>query len=253
MSSDNYNLLCDDFYLDMYINTKLDLPAHRDTVLAFFERIQKQFPSMGFFYYSENNEFCLEENRGSGQYRWLTLEANRIGSGIVNPADLEDAYTQDRLVIEVAPYMLSVSHLDIESLDVVFAMDFYYAGNHDEVIAEALLGSSAFSSILDLPNARPIDFSPAVVVALSDDYHTQVRINIESKTSRCGPLEKKHSAEEAVTLSFTVRQYPSGTGKFDALKSFENQHRLAERLMAEKIIPNFVQPLANVIAQKRLI
>mgnify|MGYP001160510984 CR=1 FL=1 len=253
MSSDNYNLHCDDFYLDMYINTKLDLPAHRDTVLAFFERIQKQYPSMGCFYYSENNEFCLEENRSSGRYRWLTLEANRIGSGIVNPAALEEAYAQDKLVIDVAPYMLSVSHLDIESLDVVFAMDFCYAGNHDEVIAEALLGSSAFSSLLDLPDARPIDFSPAVVVALSEDHHTQARINVESKTGRYGPLEKKHSAEEAITLSFTIRQYPSGTGKFDALKSFENQCRLAEKLMAEKIIPNFVQPLANVIAQKRLI
>jgi len=252
MSSDNYNLLCDDFFLDMYINTKLDLPAHRDTVLAFFERIQKQFPSMGCFYYSENNEFCLEENRGSGRYRWIALEANRIGSGIVNPANLEDAYSQDRLVIEVAPYMLSVSHLDIESLDVAFAMDFYYAGNHDEVIAEALFGSSAFNCLLDLPDARPVDFSPAVVVALSDDCCTQARINVESKTGRYGPLEKKQSAEEAITLSFTIRQYPPGSGRFDALKSLENQRRLAERLMAEKIIPNFVQPLTSVIAEKRL-
>jgi hypothetical protein len=36
------------------------------------------------------------------------------------------------------------------------------------------------------------------------------------------------------------------------LKSFENQCRLAEDLMAEKIVPNFVKPLTNVIAEKRL-
>jgi hypothetical protein len=51
----------------------------------------------------------------------------------------------------------------------------------------------------------------------------------------------------------TVRQYPRGTEKFDALKSFEDQCRLVEQLMAERIIPEFVYPITNVIAQKRLV
>ena len=250
--TNSYNSLCDDFYLDMYINTELDLPTQRDTVLAFFERIQKQFPSMGCFYRRENNEYCLEEDRNAGQYRWISLEIDRIGSGVVNPSNFEDAYNQDRLVLELIPYMLSVNHLDIDSLDVTFAMDFDYHGNHDEVIAEALFGSTAFNCLLDLPAARPIGFSPAVVVALSDDYRTQGRISVESKTSVYEPRKKGQSADEAISLSFTIRQYPPGTEKFDALKSFENQCQLAEELMAEKIIPNFVRPLTNVITQKRL-
>jgi hypothetical protein len=250
--SNSYSSLCDDFYLDMYINTKLGLPRHRDTVLAFFERIQKQFPSMGCFFRGENSEYCLEEDCSTSQYRWITLETDRIGSGVVNPLSFEDAYNQDRLVIELAPYMLSVNHLDIDSLDVTFAMDFDYAGSHDEVIAEALFGSTAFNCLLDLPAARPVAFSPTVVVAISDDCLTQARISVESKTSVYEPRGKRDVADEAISLSFTVRQYPSITEKFDALKSFENQRRLAEELMAEKIIPNFVQPLTNVIAQKRL-
>ena len=167
MALDSYNSLCDDFYLDMYINTELDLPTQRDTVLAFFERIQKQFPSMGCFYRRENNEYCLEEDRNLGQYRWITLETDRIGSGVLNPSDFEMAYRQDRLVLELVPYMLSVSHLDIDSVDVTFAMDFDYKGSHDEVISEALFGSTAFNCLLDLPGARPIGFSPTAVVALS--------------------------------------------------------------------------------------
>ena len=249
--SDSYSSLCDDFYLDTYINTELDLPMQRDTILAFFERIQKQFPSMGCFYRRKNNEYCLEEDRNAGQYRWITLEIDRIGSGVVNPSSFEDAYRQDRLVLELVPYMLSVSHLDIDSLDVTFGMDFDYAGSHDEVIAEAL-GSAAFNCLLDLPAARPIGFSPVVVVALSDDCRTQGRISVESKTSVYGSEEQKHRSDEAISLSFTIRQYPSSTEKFDALKSFEYQCRLAEELMAEKIVPNFAQPLTNVIAQKRL-
>ena len=250
--SNGYTTLCDDFYLDMYINTELDLPTERDTILAFFERIQKQFPSMCSFYRRDNNEYCLEEDRNSGRYRWITLEVDRIGSGVVNPANFEDAYSQDRLVLELVPYMLGVNHLDIDSLDVTFAMDFDCAGNHDEIIAEALLAQSAFSCLLDLPSARPIGFSPSVVIALSDDYRTQARIGLESKTSVLENGKQNYKSDEAISLFFTIRQYPSSTEKFDALKSFENQCLLAEELMDEKIFPNFVQPLSSVIAEKRL-
>jgi len=250
--SNSYSSLCDDFYIDMYINTELDLPRQRDTILAFFERIQKEFPSMGCFYRREKNEYCLEEDRSAAQYRWITLETDRIGSGVVNPSNFESAYCQDRLVLELVPYMLSVSHLDIDSLDVTFAMDFDYVGSHDEVIAEALLAQSAFSCLLDLPSARPIGFSPAVVVALSDDCRTQARISVESKTSVIESGKQKYKSDEAISLFFTIRQYPSSTEKFDALKSFEHQCQLAEKLMAEKIVPNFVQPLTETIAQKRL-
>jgi len=252
MSSDNYSSLCDDFYLDMYINTQMELPTGRDTILAFFERIQKQFPSMCCFYRRENNQYCLEDDHDIGQYRWVALETDRIGSGVVNPSDFEMAYSQDRLVLELAPYMLSVSPLDIDSLDVTFAMDFDYWGNHDEVIAEAFFSSTAFSCLLDLPSAKPIGFSPTVIVALSDDCRTQGRICVESKTSLYEPGRRDLSADEAISLSFTVRQYRPAGEKFDLLKSFEYQCRLAEQLMAEKIIPNFVQPLVETIAQKRL-
>jgi len=252
MTPNSYSSLCDEFYVDMCINTELDLPTQRDTVLAFFERIQKQYPSMGRFYRRDNNEYCLEESRGLGQYRWVTLELDRVGSGVVNPSGFEMAYQQDRLVLDLVPYMLSISHLDIDSLDVTFAMDFDHKGNHDEVIADALFAMTPFGALLDVPGAKPIGFSPAVVIALSDDCHTQARISIESKTSVYEPRKRDQQADEAISLSFTIRQYPPPTGGFDPLKSFEYQCQLAEEMMAEKIVPNFVQPLTETIAQKRL-
>ncbi|MHC4622763.1 MAG: hypothetical protein ACYS4W_02560 [Planctomycetota bacterium] len=250
--STGYGSFCDDFFLDMYVNNELALPTERDTILAFFERVRKAFPSMGSFYRRENNEYWLEEDRSPGQYRWVALEKDRIGSGIVNPSCFEDAYTQHRLILELIPYMLSVNSLDIDSLDVAFAMDFDCRGSHDEVIAETFFGATAFARLLDWPSARAIGLSPVLVIALSDDCRTQARISIESKTSVYEPGRQKQSSDEAISLSVTVRQYPSTTQRFDALKSFENQCRLAEELMAERVIPYFVQPLADVIAQKRL-
>lgn len=250
--TNSFSSLCDDFYLDMYVNTELELPDQRDTILAFFERIQKQFPSMGSFYRRENNEYCLEEDRSKGQYRWVSLETSRINSGIVNPAGFEDAYCQHRLVLELIPYMLSVSHLDIDSLDVTFAMDFDCPANHDEVIVEALMAQSPFNCFFDLPQANAISCSPSIVYSLSDDRRTQARCSIESKTNIYEPDEKRQDTEQAITLSFTIRQYPPTNGKFDALKSFSRQRHLAEELMAEKIVPNFVKPITNIIAQRRL-
>ena len=253
MTLDIYSSLCDDFYIDMYVNTELDLPTERDTILSFFERVRKQFPSMGCFYRRSSNEYCLEEDRSRGQYRWVSLELDRIGSGVVNPSELDEVCCQDKLILELVPYMLSVNHLDFDSLDVTFAMDFDYAGSHDEVIAEALLGQSALACLLDMPGARPIGCSPAMVVALSDDDYTQGRISVESKTSVYEPGKKDRDQDDAISLSLTIRQYPKTDETFDPLESFDNQCRLAQDIMAEKVVPFFVQPLVETIAQKRLL
>ena len=80
-----YGSFCDDFYVNMNLNTELELPRERDTILHFFERIQRQFPTMNTFYQRETGEFCLEENRETGSYRWVTVERDRVSSGYVNP------------------------------------------------------------------------------------------------------------------------------------------------------------------------
>lgn len=250
--TNNLSSFCDDFYVDMCVNTELELPAQRDTILTFFERIQKQYPAMGNFYRRQESEYCLEENQNSGRYRWVTLETDRLASGAVNPSELEQAYELHRFVLDLAPYMLGLSPLDIGSLDLIFAMEFDCPVSHDEVISELVLGSSPFGCFCDLPQAKTVGFSPAIVVALTEDCHTQARISIESKTSIYDPRKQKSDSEEAIGLSLTIRQYPHGSEKFLPLDSFVRQCRLAEELLNEKVLPSLVRPLSNLIAQKRL-
>ena len=39
-----YSSLCDDFGVYVYLNTKMELPTGRETVLHFFDGLQKTFP-----------------------------------------------------------------------------------------------------------------------------------------------------------------------------------------------------------------
>ena len=119
-------------------------------------------------------------------------------------------------------------------------------------IRGALLAGSAFSCLWDMPGARPIGVSPVVITGLSEDCCTQARLGIESKTSIFDPRKGKEQQDRAISLSFTIRQYPQAALKFDAVSSFENQRRLLEAMLEEKILPHFVRPIVNTIAHRRL-
>ena len=61
-----YSSLCDDFGIYAYVNTKMELPTNRETVLHFFNSLQKTFPTMTDFDSRGNNEYVLEEDREQG-------------------------------------------------------------------------------------------------------------------------------------------------------------------------------------------
>ncbi len=65
-----YSSLCDDFYVNINLSTEMDLPASRETILHFFERLQKEYPTMRNFYCREKGDFILEEDKESGSYRF---------------------------------------------------------------------------------------------------------------------------------------------------------------------------------------
>ena len=249
--TNSFGSFCDDFFVEMCVNTQLDLPTQRDTILSFFERIQKQYPQLSSFSRRETGEYSLEQEEQGQRTRWVSLELDRITVGWAEPHKLHDAYAFQTVVLELIPYMLGVSVLDMDSLDVTFSMDFDYQGNHDEVIVEALLGASSFSALLDLPKSRPIGCCPSFVVSLSEDCRLQARVAVESRTTAFDVRNEKYKSEEPISLYFTVRRYPQPTPGFDAAKAFLEQCRIAEQLMFDKIVPSFVQPINNAIAQRR--
>src|SRR5271165_767599 len=104
--SNPYSSFCEDFYVNLRLGSQLSLPHQRETLLHFFERVQKEFPGMTRFRKSEAGEYNIEEDRSTQSYRWVSLEARRISSGYVNPPAVEDAMKLHGFLLELAPYHL---------------------------------------------------------------------------------------------------------------------------------------------------
>src|SRR5271165_5949630 len=245
-----YSSLCDDFGVYVYVNTKMELPTRRETVLHFFDSLQKTFPQMTDFDCRESGEYVLEEDREQGSYRWVTLEPRRLCSGFVNPETLEAADSQHERILELAPYHLDFNALDCEALDVLFAFDFMFSGNHDEVVAEALGMNTTLESLLQVPNTRVINFEPSVMLSLDENCRIQCRLSVETRTNAY-QIRTGQFPEAPISVYFTVRQYWGRQPVKEFGDSYRNQRRLCQELVDSHIIPAVVRPLAQTIAAKQ--
>jgi hypothetical protein len=245
-----YSSLCDDFGVYVYVNTKMELPTARETVLHFFDSLQKTFPQMTDFEARDTGEFVLEEDREKGSYRWVTLETQRICTGFVNPPSLEEADTQHERVLELAPYHLDFGGLDCEAMDVLFAFDFTFTGNHDEVVAEALGLNTTLENVLQMPGSRVINYEPSLMLALDENCRLQCRLSVETRTNAY-QIRTGQFPEAPISVYFTVRQY-WGRQQFKTFtESYRNQRRICQELVDNHIIAAVVRPLAQTIAAKQ--
>ncbi len=244
-----YGSLADDIFINMNLNTEMQLPATRETILGFFERVQKKYPTMRNFYTRENGDFVLEEDKDQGQQRWLAIEPRRICSGFVNPPSVAAALEQHLLVLELIPYMLSVSPLDCEALDFMVGFDFLYRGNHDELITQALGTSPAFEGMLDVPGTQVLNFEPSITISLEDSCRLQARLMVETRTNAY-QVRRSEFPEDQISVYFTVRQYGSLGPDTSFGETFEMLSERSESLLAGHVIDQIVKPLRHAIATR---
>jgi len=244
-----YASLADDFYINMNLATEMELPGQRETVLHFFERIQKKFPSMRKFYCRDKRDYVLEEDKDQGRYRWAAVEAKRLCSGQVNPPSIESALEQHRLVLDLAPPLLSVSPLDCEALDLLFGFDFAYRGNHNALFAEALGVGSALDRVADLPGGRVINFEPSLTIALDEDCRVQVRVSTETRTNAF-QVRTGEFAEEQLSVYVTARQYGSLDPQTTYVDTIDRLAQLAREVVDACVIEQILKPLARTISLK---
>lgn len=244
-----YSSLCDDFYVNMNLGTEMELPTNRETILQYFERIQKKYPTMRNFYCRDKGDFVLEEDKDRGQYRWCTVETRRLCSGQVNPESIDESIEQHRLVLELAPYMLSVSPLDCEALDLLYGFDFTYRGNHNQLVAEALGVSPSLEKMAELPGTTIISHEPSLTLALDEECRLQCRLSIETRTNAY-QVRMREYPEEQLSVYLTARQYGSLGPDMTFVSALEALHKICEEMVEEYVIEQVLRPLARTIAMK---
>lgn len=244
-----YESIADDYYINMHLNTEMQLPAGRETVLGFFERIQKTYPTMRNFHTRESGDFVLEEDKEQGHYRWVTIESRRICSGYVNPPSPAAAIEQHLLVLDLIPFMLSVSPLDCEALDLMLGFDFVYRGNHDALVAEALGFTPALESMLNIPGAQPLNFEPSITMTLDEACRLQARLMVETRTNAYH-VRRRDFPEEPISVFFTVRQYGSLPVQSSYKEALQAISEKVDELMELHVVEQVLKPLQLAISAK---
>ncbi len=244
-----YASFCEDFYINMRLGSQMTLPHNRETILHFFEQMQKGFPRMTKFRKSENSEFNLEEDRSEQSYRWMSVEAKRLSSGHVNPTDVEEALKLHKTLLTIAPHQLGLSPIEIDYLDVLFGFDLEFNGNHDEVISESLLADSPLNCLNDEPGARPVDFQPTVTVALSEDCRLQARIDVVTRTNSYQVRTGDYS-DDVISVYLILRRYWGDRPKQPMEQMFEEMAVKADELCMTHIVPRVLKPISHAIASR---
>jgi hypothetical protein len=243
-----YESLSDDFYCNVHLQTELDLPSQRDTLLHFFELAQRRYPTMKHLYTRERNEVVLEEDKEAGGFRWVCLESKRVCSGTVNPPTLEEALDQHHQILELVPHTLSISKLDCESLSVMFGFDYIYRGNHNQLLADTLGMPSALEGLCPRGSTQLLGYEPSIQFTLDEACSTQVRLNFETRTTGF-QMRTGDFGDEQLSVYLTVRRLDS----LGPDESFADEmKRLADigmDLLDHHVVDNVLRPLQQAVSK----
>jgi hypothetical protein len=167
----------------------------------------------------------------------------------VNPPEIEDAMQQHRLILELAPFMLSVSPLDCEALDLLFGFDFSYRGNHNQLVAEALGLNPALERLLEIPGAGVINYEPSLTLSLSEDCRVQVRVGVETRTNAY-QIRTGEYTEEQLSVYVTARQYGSLEPNATYVQAVDRLAQICTDVVDNYVADHVLQPLQRTIAMK---
>ncbi|MFQ5414980.1 MAG: hypothetical protein ACE5E6_11030 [Phycisphaerae bacterium] len=249
--SHHFGAVCDEFFVSSRLYLKLDLPLERETILHFFERVRKEFPSMSKFRRREDGCLILEEEPDSGaSRRWVRIEPGSLRFGHFAPPDVSAVRALSDVILEHAPYHLTFSEIDYDHLELIYGFDLEYRGNHDQLVAETLWSDHPLGGfVLGEESAHTIDAQPYFGIALTPDCDLQAFVETKSRTAtyevRTGEFER-----QPLSVFLTIRKYwttEEGQGVKDVAASL---YGYANELAADKVVPLLVNPLAQAIASR---
>ncbi len=241
----SFGALCTDFYVNMKLSLKMDLPSDRETILHLFDRIRKSIPSMDRMR-RYDGELALESSRRDSEYRWLALRQTSLRMGHVNPPSMEAAMKTHQLMLEVAPYHLTISPLDVDFVELLFGFDLECSSDQDDVVYQALYVDSPLAQLLKVPGANIMDVQPMFGLSLSDSGDLQAYFEVKTRTkSRRGHSRRYRG--EPLSIYLTLRKYGPVDKIEDLTDIFGQLAQRGESMAADYLVPNLLAPIARQI------
>jgi len=240
----SFGALCNDFYINVKLALKMELPSDRETVLHLFDRVRRAEPSMERFA-NYDTELALESSRREAEQRWLSLRRNSVRAGHVNPDSMEAAYRFHDMILEAAPHHLTISPLDVDYLELLLGFDLDCRGNHDEVVYEALYADTPLAHLGDVPNTRVLDVQPVFGLALTESGDTQAHFEVRTRSRR--RRGRARYRDEPISVFLTMRRYGPVKKIEDLLPRLHAMRNEAEQLASERLVPYMLTPIARHI------
>lgn len=243
--SESYRALCNDFYVNLKLNVRMELPRTRETVLDLFERVKRQFPHMtGFRKYKD--ELALESPQTEMPHRWMALRSTSVRSGVVNPSSVEEGYSLHKQVLELAPTYLSISPLDVDYLELLYGFDLTANGNHDAIVLDALIPGSPLAALLDIPNTSPIDCQPLIGLSLGKRGDIECYFEVKTRPGNGHPRETE--AGDAISVYCTLRKFGGIAETKELPGILAKLAKIGEDLVEHRVVPGLIVPIREAIA-----
>ncbi len=264
----SYGAICSDFIFETKITVKMPLPSERDTVMHFFERVKKSVPTMDRFR-KFDGELILETARNmedessadlggfeapnadagthadDAPYRWVSLRERTLRCGIVNPETIEEALKQHDLIVKNAPHFLGISPLDIDSFEMTFVFELEAAGDHDEIVKNALFEGSPLAEAL--ANVRVTELQPIFSFALSKDGRVQTTMEVQTRRKNRRGITGRY-ANEPLRVLLSLRRLAPFNSLEDLDQTLPGLFRYAEQLAESRLIPHILTPISRQIS-----
>lgn len=239
-----YRALCSDFYINTKLNVRMELPTNREPVLELFERTRRSYPAMNAFR-RYKDELALESAPNASPHRWIAIRSASVRSGVVNPTTTEDMYSIHRTAVEISPYFLSISPLDIEYIELLYGFDLAAPGNHDAIAANALFAGSPMAALLDTEDIHVLDCQPSMGMKLVDDDGLEVHFEVKTRSKSKKPDQPN---TEPISVYLTLRKYDPVTNLEELRPKLDEMIERGQNLVDEYALPNLLMPLREEIA-----
>ncbi len=242
--SESYRALTSDFYVNLKLQVKMDLPRSRETVLDLFERLRRQYPTMSHFR-RYKDELALESTQnGSEAHRWVAVRSNSIRAGSVNTETIAHAYTYHKQVLEAAPFYLNVSPIDIEYVELLYGFDIMAGGNHDAIVYEALYEGSPLAGLGEHAGLSLVDCQPMIGFTIPDEKG-ELQVHFEVKTHPTTTKRDADATAHPISIYLALRRFGSVHDIHELGGILDELARHGEELLEARVIPKLVIPIRH--------